>query len=149
MGAVPADVLWIGDAPSSTEETIGKALGARDRAYLSELFVEVSRRVGRDVTWHMSPVLLCRPTNGASDRLPSTTEILSCFANVDEIFHTVVPGVVTLSGDVAQAAYKKEYPDHAKVPALRVIQKYPGLWATTVQTIVDAVNKNSGGHVVR
>ena len=107
-GSIPADVLFIGEAPDASDNLRGQAFVGESGRVLDTLI----EKVGIE-SYYMTNVVLCRPINEfqGANREPTQEEVLACMDNVIKIISKVHPKIVVLLGKVAQKYYGREFPD--------------------------------------
>jgi uracil-DNA glycosylase len=108
-GDMPADILFIGDAPSANEDLVGRAFIGPVKTLLGEMMTQADLD---KMTTYFTNVIFCHPTDkkGGENRLPSTEEVMLCRENVEEIIKKVNPIHVILVGDVAKKYFRKRFP---------------------------------------
>ena len=106
-GQVPADILFLGEAPGEMEDMLG------------EPFVGPSGRVLNDLltlsglgaySYYVTNCVMCRPVDPeGGNREPSGSEIEDCMKHVEVIYETITPKVVVCLGAVALKYYLKRW----------------------------------------
>lgn len=98
-GNIPADILFIGEAPGHSEDLLGKAFIGPSGVLLDSM----RRAAGIDhITTYFINCVLCRPVN----REPLPEEILACSKHVREIIEQVHARWVVLVGTISQRIYR-------------------------------------------
>ena len=107
-GSIPADVLFIGEAPDRSEDLIGVPCVGRQKHVLNDLISSTSI-----VSFYIINCILCRTTDSlcGNNRDPLLKEVLACTLNVMNIIKKVNPNHIVLLGKIAKKYYFKEFPD--------------------------------------
>lgn len=109
-GEIPADILFIGEAPGETENITGEPFTGRSGALLDQMLEEASTMAKLPIPKiFITNTVLCRPcySFGGKNRQPTKKEIESCGPNLKKIISVVKPKRVMFIGKVSQANYKK------------------------------------------
>jgi uracil-DNA glycosylase len=114
-GTIPAEILFIGEAPGKSEDLIGEAFIGPAGKVLSFLMEDAG--ILDSNTWYILNCCACRPCDSKShpNREPKPHEILACMKNVHEEIRRVNPEKVVLLGKIATTYYGKEYPRALKL----------------------------------
>ena len=107
-GVVPADILFIGEAPGSADEILRKPLVGQAGRLLDEMII----RAGIiNIKYYITNIVLCRPVGEkfAQNRPPSKIEIIKCTQNIMQIYKAVQPQAVIFMDKLALDHYKKEF----------------------------------------
>jgi len=109
-GTIPADILFIGEAPGLTEELLGKPFIGPSGKLLDLM---LSQAIGSHITYYITNIVMCRPTNKkmGDNRAPLPFEITKCSQYLMQIYDIVNPKVVCFVGRVAETNYKREFPE--------------------------------------
>jgi uracil-DNA glycosylase family 4 len=113
-GVWPAEVLFIGEAPGKTEDTLGEAFIGKPGKILERAFRDASAMGGVTVpTYFLTNVVACRPCDGAAapNREPSGEEVLACWRRLQFTERKVQPKIIVFLGSVAAKHLKKVYPE--------------------------------------
>lgn len=123
-GSVPADILFIGEAPGKSEDVLGVPFVGASGKLLDEL-LEEARKLAvvnnnietRNVSYYVTNTVLCRPTDskGGDNREPLPVEVAACAHNIMNIYKCISPKIVIFVGKVAQKYYKKEFTVNASI----------------------------------
>ncbi len=123
-GSVPADVLFLGEAPGKTEDLFGYPFVGPSGRLLDDMLldsVELIRRE-RHADWKMpsyfiANTVMCHPTDEkyGENRAPKPEEVVSCADNLQRVVRLVKPRLVLFLGRVAEKYYKKEFPHNAYI----------------------------------
>jgi len=112
-GDMPADVLYIGEAPGKSEDLIGEAFIGPSGALLDSLMVDAAREAFLPAIprFYLINTVLCRPTDEkqGDNRAPSSLEVCSCTENIMQIVKRVNPHLTICVGKVAEKYYNKEF----------------------------------------
>lgn len=111
-GEIPAHLLFIGEAPSVTEDTSGIACYGKIGALFDTMVVhavDMAEIGARHIRTFITNTVLCHPADekGGGNRAPANDEILACMQNVRNIHDIVQPRVVVFVGKAAQKHYGK------------------------------------------
>jgi DNA polymerase len=118
-GSIPADVLFLGEAPGIGEDSTGIPFTGPSGTLLDAM-LEDACTIARTkkVTYYITNTVLCRPwiwdvndPDYGEPRVPSQLEVLTCMNNVMQIANRVKPKIVLFVGRVAERFYKKEFPN--------------------------------------
>lgn len=109
-GDVPCDVLFLGEAPGSSEDSLGEPFIGPAGDVLKEEIKKAIKVNGLDsqvpkLRLGFTNLVLCYPrdeTGVKNYRNPSAQEIEACFGRLCEIVHICNPKVVALVGKLAQ-----------------------------------------------
>jgi DNA polymerase len=117
-GDIPADVLFIGEAPGDSEDVLGLPFVGPAGDLLSELIIQAHQKCFddfgeyNDAPWPrcaFGNLLACVPRNDLGKiRAPSSREIKSCQPRLIDLVDLIRPRLVVLCGLVPQ----KHFPRH-------------------------------------
>lgn len=109
-GDIPADLLFIGEAPGKSEDILGEAfIGAAGK--LLEIML---KRAGlQSCKKYITNCILCRPCEGrgTDNRQPKSEEVLACRKNIFTIIRFVNPRQVIFIGQVAKKYFGRDFPN--------------------------------------
>jgi len=117
-GSIPADILFMGEAPGKAEDIMGVPFVGPSGKLLDKLIVDSSLSAGLEgpPSYYITNAVLCRPfiedqnnDEYFENREPDREEILKCMKNVMEIARCVRPKVVIFVGKIAEKYYQKEF----------------------------------------
>lgn len=117
-GDVPADLLFIGEAPGKSEDMIGEPFVGPAGNLLEAMIKEASGMAGiyERLSYYVTNTVLCRPWIWdecdelyGQNRKPKEEEVLACMPNVLEIARIVNPILVVFVGKVSEQYYAKEF----------------------------------------
>jgi uracil-DNA glycosylase len=121
-GTIPADVLFIGEAPGKSEDLLGQAFIGLSGKLLDSMMQDAEVKH----SFYITNCCLCRPCDGkaAPNREPKAEEVLACMPNVVRIINQVKAKKVILLGKIAAKFYGKEFPNALKLvhPAFLIRQ---------------------------
>ena len=129
-GSIPADILFIGEAPGKTEDLLGLAFVGPSGRLLNlglkramELFRQDLPKTNDstinliweqcfNLTYFITNVVACRPTDstGGDNRQPSPEEAWACTERVKQTIADCNPRKVIFLGDIAKKYYKRVFP---------------------------------------
>ena len=119
-GSVPADIMFIGEAPGKTEDMLGEPFVGPAGNILEMMLNEAMdyAKVRKQLKYFITTTVLCRPWVWdeedelcGQNRKPSEDEVLACMPNVIEIARVVKPSLVVFLGKVGEQYYGKEFPN--------------------------------------
>lgn len=112
-GTMPADILFIGEAPGKSEDLLGEAFVGPSGALLDSLMKDAQLEASLPAipSFYIVNTVLCRPTDEkfGDNRAPSPLEVCQCTDNVMNIVDKVRPQIVVCVGKIAEKYYKKEF----------------------------------------
>ncbi len=103
-GKLPCDVLFIGEAPGKTEDSLGLPFVGRAGMILDALIVRARDASPSPWTWGITNIVSCRPCDGPGqpNRPPSSREVRNCRTRLEEILVMAQPKMFVLLGASAQ-----------------------------------------------
>jgi DNA polymerase len=108
-GNLPCDVLFVGEAPGKTEETLGRPFIGKSGRLLRNAIDEVKSRVARPFTYFISNCVCCRPTMGLDEnRTPDMKEVEACRWHFHPLLRLAQPKGIILLGKIAERSYLKK-----------------------------------------
>lgn len=112
-GTMPANVLYIDEAPGKSEDLTGEAFIGPSGALLNSLMLDATREATLPAipSFYIINTVLCRPTDEkqGDNRTPSPLEICACTENVMRIVKKVNPRLTICIGKIAEKYYGKEF----------------------------------------
>ena len=112
-GTMPADVLYIGEAPGKSEDLTGEAFVGPSGAMLDSLMLDAAKEASLPAIprFYIVNTVLCRPTDESQgdNRVPAPLEICLCADNIMKIVKKVNPYLVICVGKIATKYYGKEF----------------------------------------
>ena len=116
-GQIPADILFIGEAPGRSEDLLGQPFIGPSGKILDALMAEVNNVLGNLTTYYITNTVLCRPSDCQDqNRQPFPGEILQCKQNVLSIIMLVKPKRICFIGKVAEEYYRRDFPNAITIP---------------------------------
>lgn len=112
-GAVPCDILFIGEAPGKSENLRGKPFIGIAGKIFRQALKDVEVKLGAPFPSHyITNTVACRPCDEkfGDNRQPTKIEVLACKPRVLEIAVLCMPTVIIFLGKVAETYYKKDFP---------------------------------------
>ncbi len=118
-GSMPADLLFIGEAPGKTEDLRGVPFIGRSGRIL-DLSIERATKLARipqPPSYYITNVVGCRPTDekDGDNREPTDTEANACYPRLDQTVDLVNPTQVILLGKVAARHLSSRFPGAIKL----------------------------------
>ena len=113
-GEIPADLLFVGEAPGKSEDLRGLAFVGPSGRILDAALREVRERLGFLPSYYISNTVACRPTDerGGPNREPTLSEVLTCRARLIELESEVRPEAIVLLGATAKYHCGSLFPAH-------------------------------------
>jgi uracil-DNA glycosylase family 4 len=119
-GSVPAEVLFIGEAPGPSEDMIGVPFKGPAGRILDRMLIDTAAKLGKGFSYAITNTVCCFPEVTHADiasgaippdtnlgiRDPHKTEIKACNPRLEEFFSLVKPKLVITLGKVAKSAIK-------------------------------------------
>ena len=111
-GLIPADILFIGEAPGKAENITGEAFTGRSGKLLNQMIKDATPK-DWNLSVYITNTVFCRPTDSkqGDNRQPTPEEVLACSPNLYELIGRVKPKQIIFAGKVSESYYKKEFPD--------------------------------------
>lgn len=116
---IPCDVLFIGEGPGVSEDTLGIPFIGPSGRLLDDAIEET---LGFGITiiprYYITNVVQCRPCNSKDDpnREPTKEEAWQCWPNLQAIHKKVKPQEIVFLGKVAEKYCKKTWPHAWRLP---------------------------------
>ena len=111
-GAVPADLLLIGEAPGKSEEVLRKPFVGRSGRLLDSAIAHAGGLAGYVPSYYITNCLQCRPhTDDGSNRPPTNEELWACLPNLLKVVKRIHPKRILLIGAVARDFLRQTFPD--------------------------------------
>lgn len=116
-GTIPAEILFMGEAPGESEDILGEAFVGRSGRLLDKMLWDALLDIYNGtndyrIDYFIVNTILCRPTDckGGTNRQPKKEEVCKCAENIMTIYKAVKPKIVIFIGKVAEKYYKDEFP---------------------------------------
>ena len=107
-GTAPADVLYVGEAPGSSEDATGIPFIGPSGKVLDEWIAKIElRRPG--TSSFVTNIVSCHPSEGGETRPPAAKEIETCRTRLVELLPIVRPRVIVAVGSVSAAVRFEGY----------------------------------------
>lgn len=114
-GVLPAEVLFIGEAPGKNEDLLGEAFIGASGRILNQAIEKSRELVGLEEAplFYITNVCGCRPTDnlGGDNRQPTQSEALACWDRLRATYLAANPQRVIFLGKVAERYCKRAWPD--------------------------------------
>lgn len=113
-GMIPAQVLFIGEAPGRSEDLRGEAMIGPTKRIIDSSVIQAAKLAGiLPPSIYITNVLQCRPTDckGGPNRKPTGEEAWACFPLLEQVYLEVAPERVVFLGRVAEKYCKAAWPD--------------------------------------
>lgn len=100
-GSVPADVLFIGEAPGASEDAIGQPFVGPAGRLLNEI---IDRALPAGMTYALTNLVCCFPREAKTEghNEPHYSEILACRPRLIEFVNVVQPRLIVCVGALAE-----------------------------------------------
>lgn len=117
-GDIPADILFLGEAPGRSENVIGLPFEGVSGKFLHRMIRQAARLTQRNInkiipipSYYITNIILCRPCDSlqSGNRKPLSYEVLACKSNLSSIISLVNPKIVVFIGKEALKYYKNEF----------------------------------------
>lgn len=118
-GKIPADILFIGEAPGPAEESLGRPFVGPAGHVLDKILQDVSQRLldegvlggqvsDRSISYCFTNAVLCFPGRDSKDTIkaPGAEAIKACNPRLVEFAELVSPKLIVRLGNVAKTATK-------------------------------------------
>ena len=113
-GEMPADLLFIGEAPGKSEDLLGEAFVGPAGRILNKGIAAAMKLSGLDdpPSYYITNVLACRPTDrkNGENRQPTKEEAIACWPRLEEIERLVEPQHIVFLGKVPESFCKRSFP---------------------------------------
>lgn len=111
-GVIPADILFICEAPGKSEDLLGKALLGRQGKLLDRAIVQAGEFAGVIPTYYITNMIQCRPCDSkvSLTRTPSIDEIWACRDNLETVLARVHPRAVVFLGKISREHLRSTFP---------------------------------------
>ncbi len=122
-GKVPADILFIGEAPGRVEDLLGFPFTGPSGLLLNQMIEDAAKLDRKEVvvgdhflmmdgvrlTWHITNTIFCHPTDqlGGDNRPPYKKELVACARNVASMIDRVKPRIIIAVGKTAERYCRK------------------------------------------
>lgn len=118
-GSVPADVLFVGEAPGNSDDVLGKPFSGPIGKYLDQIAEEASEAarewLGREravFTFAYTHLVACVPKEEGKWRNPNQAELEECYSRFKETLKLVQPfAIVELGKTVTKFLKNKNLPE--------------------------------------
>ncbi len=113
-GVIPAQVLFIGEAPGKSEDLLGEAMIGPTKKIINSAIKQAARLAKVPIpTFYITNVLQCRPTDekGGKNRKPTGEEAWACFPLLEQVYLEVAPQRVVFLGRIPEKYCKPAWPD--------------------------------------
>lgn len=139
-GVMPAEILFIGEAPGRSEDLVGEAFVGRAGKILDEGIKDAVAlaKLPAAPTYFITNVVGCIPVDikGGPFREPTREEAQACWGRVDLTYRLVAPTHVILLGAVAAAHAGPYFPGAAHLRHPAYILRRGGTASTEYRTFV-------------
>lgn len=149
-GDIPADVLFIGEAPGKAEDLLGEPFVGPSGKLLDVMVETATTRAGlqRPPSYFITNTILCRPyvleeedDEYFENREPTKIEILKCMPYVMEIARNVNPQVVIFVGKIAEKYYSKEFEYSARILHPAFLLRFGGIQSPYYLSVIRSLQE--------
>lgn len=127
-GDLPADILFVGEAPGETEDIVGQPFKGKAGIILDTMLRDVRVNLRREFSYAITNILCCRPTDDAGDNRPPTKdEAAACSPRLQQFIKLCCPVAVVTLGKVPSRFFPEK-----SLPRLEVT--HPSYWLRTGHT---------------
>ena len=110
-GDMPADVLFIGEAPGRSEDLLGEPFIGQAGKLFEKILYGVRATLKNNFTYYITNTILCRPCSPEDEnRPPSPEEVLQCRPNLLSVVKKVNPKKVVFIGKIADLYFRWMFP---------------------------------------
>jgi uracil-DNA glycosylase len=130
-GKLPAEVMFIGEAPGENEDVFGKPFVGPAGKSLDVMIKETFRQRGSKFTYVITNLVACIPRKVATDnadeiaqsiRQPKPAEIKACSTRLIQFIHMARPCVFVAVGSISAKHLPKFLPEnYAETPIVSII----------------------------
>jgi uracil-DNA glycosylase len=115
-GKIPAQVLFIGEAPGKVEDIKGEAFVGRSGKLLDDIICDawkLTKCPSPVPSFYITNTTACRPTDrtGGENREPLPEEILACRNRLFTTLKLVNPKIAVFVGKIAEKYYRSLFPE--------------------------------------
>ena len=144
-GDLPADILFIGEAPGVTEDMLGLPFVGQSGKLLEKAMQRALELSSRDTMPRLfiTNIVACRPCDflGGPNRPPSGEESWACWQRLERTFKDVAPKRVVLLGKVAVQQAHKAFPDATCLPHPAFILRLGGVESPLFRSFVQDLSE--------
>ena len=111
-GYIPADALFIGEGPGTSEDTLGIPFVGPSGRLLDEAIQDTQAFHVTVPRYYITNTVQCRPCDSKDgpNRQPTSEEAWQCWSNLEAIHRKVKPKEIIYLGKVAEKFCKKAWP---------------------------------------
>ena len=117
-GGVPADILFIGEAPGKTEDLLGESFRGVAGRKLNSMIATATKNTGITPAYYITTIVCCRPCDeaGGPNREPTDQEAHLCQSHLADVLSFAKPTHVIFLGQVAARYGASLCPDGITLP---------------------------------
>lgn len=103
-GVIPADLLFIGEAPGKTEDLLREAFVGSSGRLLTKAMEMAAKITRKQPTFFITNIVACRPCDSkhGPNRQPTKEEAAACWDRLSQTENLVQPASVIFLGKIAQ-----------------------------------------------
>lgn len=125
-GEVPADILFMGEAPGRSENVCGLPFEGITGTFLHKRMLRqatrlakrnLGKRIFKIPSFYITNTIMCRPCDSlqGGNRKPKPHEVLACKPNLLKVIQQVDPKIVVFVGKESLKYYKDEFVEYAHI----------------------------------
>jgi uracil-DNA glycosylase family 4 len=128
-GTLPADVLFVGEAPGESEDLLGEPFVGRSGKILDHMIRDINVECCKTFSYCITNILACRPTDAAGDdRPPTKDEAAACSPRLADFVKRCQPRIIVTLGKSAA-----KFLPESELPQLAIT--HPAYWLRTGNTM--------------
>lgn len=116
-GSIPASILFIGEAPSKSDELLNQACSGREGKLLDKMILDaligllIAPAYNGYIKYYITNIIMCRPVDKkfGESREPKKVEVVNCAYNLMQIYNIVKPKIIIFLGKLTEKYYLKEF----------------------------------------
>jgi len=116
-GAIPCDILYVGEAPGSTEDTLSLPMIGPTKDIIDSIHVQAQLSAKEPLIGAITNTVLCRPPQ---NRDPSPLELQACFPRLIEFIEIAEPSLLVLMGKVAGSLLDEPFSLSGRFSSMKV-----------------------------
>lgn len=152
-GDMPADILFVGEAPGQNEDVRGIPFCGPAGELLRKGLASAQRLSGIKTipSFYLTNVVRCRPTDmEGNNRMPTTEEAWACWPNLEQIYIDVNPKEVIFLGGTAESYCRKAWPHGVRLEHPASIARAGGTespeYLRFIRNLADVFNRFKEGN---
>lgn len=137
-GPLPADVMFVGIGPGTSEDMMGKPFVGPSGRILREAIKDAAKLSGCAPSVFLTNLVACHPTDKSRgpNRDPSAEEVLACWPRLQETEQVVKPSAIILLGDIVKKYAGKHFKDAVHIFHPAFVVRRGGFGSTEYRKLV-------------